>query len=473
MKNLLLSVIGCFLFSFSTAQSQTIDEATHLLDVWLDAQKDYNDWPSLSVSFIHDQDLIYAKSVGHANPNKIIKATPDTLYRIASLSKLFTSISIMQLRDAGKLNLNDPVQKHLKWYGIKQKYPLSDDVTIAGLLTHSSGLPRELDTPYWSYRRGYPFPDLDELIAVSSKQETLYRAWDRYQYSNLAFMLLGQVVATASNMDYHEYVLENVLKPMKLTNTFSDIDKSKHGKELAIGYGALNRNRDRMEVPFIDAKATASAAGFSSSAKDLAKFAMWQLKLLHGNGDDVLDQNSLREMMRPHSVTANLDNAVGYGFQLYNRDGKKYIGHSGGFMGFQSHYLIEPDQKIGAVALMSGHSTSPHQLVRRVMAILGPVINNPKVYNPPVALEDYQGIYDQQPWGDEIYVTPWGNHLASFNLDTDNPAEAITKLQHVSGDNFARVRKDGTLAELTKFIRDENGVIISFINQGDEIVKKN
>jgi CubicO group peptidase (beta-lactamase class C family) len=273
-------------------------------------------------------------------------------------------------------------------------------------------------------------------------------------------------------MDYHEYILENVLKPMELTNTFSNISESKHGNELAIGYGALNRNRDRMEVPFIDAKATASAAGFSSSAKDLAKFAMWQLKLLHGNGDDVLDHNSLREMMRPHGVTANLDNAIGYGFQLYNRNGKKYIGHSGGFMGFQSHYLIEPEQKIGAVALMSGHSTSPHQLVRRVMAVLGPVINNPKTYNPPVTLKDYQGTYDQQPWSDEIYVTPWGDNLVSFNLDTDDPAAAITILQHVSGDNFARIGNDGTLAELTKFIRHENGEVTGFINQGDEIIKK-
>ncbi|HRW29764.1 MAG TPA: serine hydrolase domain-containing protein, partial [Emcibacteraceae bacterium] len=101
MKKILLTLLISFGFNASLASAQSVEQAEHLVSVWLEAQRDYNDWPSISVSFVDDQKIIYAKSFGYANPHTELEATPDTLYRIASNSKLFTSLAIMQLRDAG------------------------------------------------------------------------------------------------------------------------------------------------------------------------------------------------------------------------------------------------------------------------------------------------------------------------------------------------------------------------------------
>ena len=471
-------IILITLFSFSlsltnNAHTQTLRQATHLLDTWLEAQKDYHSWPSLSVSFVYDQNIIYAKSFGYANPNEKRPATPNTLYRIASNSKLFTAIAIMQLRDAGKLTLDDPVEKHIEWYNIKQKFPQSDDITIKALLTHNSGLPYEPDIPYWSHRDGYPFPTLAELKIGTGKIETLYPAWDQYQYSNLGFMLLGQIIESASGESYHDYVHENIIHPMGLTNTLTDISSKTHGKELAIGYGTLDRRHNRMEIPFINAKATTSAAGLSSSANDLAKFIMWQIKTLTGKRNDVLPPATFQEMVKPHAKGTGNSMDVGYAFRTNYRNETAYIGHGGVLTGHTSQIMIEPQQKIGAVALMNTHDDiSPYHIVSQMIDILGPVL---KAKNLPSThdFKEFQGVYDNQPWGDESYIMQWGDYLISFYLSTDDPIEAMTKFRHIEGDKFIRLRSDGGEADVMTFLRNVDNEVIGYKDQSDYIYKKN
>ncbi len=465
-------IVALLSICFSKAHAQTLEQATHLLDVWLEAQKDYNDWPSLSVSVVKDQDVVYSRSFGYSNPELNLEATPDTLYRIASNSKLFTAIAIMQLRDKSKLRLDDPVKKHLPWFNVKQRFASSDEITIESLLTHSSGLPYEPDIPYWSYKYGYPFPTRDELIEGTNKLETLYPAWERYQYSNLGFMLLGQVVENVSGQSYHQYVHENIITPMELNNTFSNIDESTHGHELAVGYGKLNRQRMRTEVPFVDAKATASAAGISSSANDLAKFLMWQLRTLDGEENNILRHHTLSEMIRPQAVNTGPDMDVGYGFRTNYRNNRSYIGHGGVYLGHTSQITIEPKQKIGGVALMNTHDMSPSLIVNRMLDVLGPVMtddNTPSSHD----FSEFQGIYDYQPWGDEVYMMQWGDQLVYFYLSAENPISAMSKFNYLGGDRFIRIQDDGGEADVMTFLRDEEGNIIGYKDQSDYILRKN
>ncbi|MCC3859981.1 serine hydrolase domain-containing protein [Pseudemcibacter aquimaris] len=462
MRHLFIASL-CIFTAIIQTNAQTIEQATHLMDTWLDAQKDYNKWPSISVSFVNDQELIYSRSFGGA--------TPDTLYRIASNSKLFTALAILKLRDQGKLNLDDTIEKHIDWYNIKQKFDQSDPITIKSLLTHNSGLPYEPDLPYWSYRDGYPFPSLDELKQGTSKIETLYPVNEKYQYSNLGFILLGQIIESASGVSYHQYVHEQIIEPMGLENTFTNVDASKHGNELAVGYGKLDRKQTRMEVPFIDTKATTSAAGISSSANDLAKFLMWQLRAIDGKGDEVLKQGTFREMTRAHAVDTGSSMDVGYAFRTNYRGGKSYIGHGGVMTGHTSQTTIEPGAKLGAVTLMNTHDTSPLQINYVMMDVFGPVLkadNAPSQYD----FSEYQGFYDNQPWGDESYIMQWGDNLISFYLSSSNPINAITKFRHLEGDKFIRLNDDGTEADVMTFLRNEVGKVMSYKDQSDYIYKK-
>lgn len=154
----------CFLFYFTFliqayAQEQEKDysEAYELIEVWLEAQKDFEDFPGISASVVGDQKVLWSGAFGKANKEKNVATKTSTLYSICSISKLFTSVAIMKLYDEGKLRLDDNISDLLPDFDLEQKYTESGPITVRNLLTHSSGLPREANFPYWT-GPDFPFP---------------------------------------------------------------------------------------------------------------------------------------------------------------------------------------------------------------------------------------------------------------------------------------------------------------------------
>jgi len=199
-----------------------VQEAIGLLEIWTDAQVAYQQIPGASMAVVHDQELVWSAGFGLANRERGVEATPQTIYSICSISKLFTSIGVMQLRDAGQVRLDDPVARHLSWFTIRDAYPDAPPVTIEGLLTHSSGLPRESDTPYWS-APDFRFPTHDEIVRRLPEQEELYPAQTYHQYSNLGLTLAGEIVAAVSGQPYDGYVRDRILTPLGLASTTPEI----------------------------------------------------------------------------------------------------------------------------------------------------------------------------------------------------------------------------------------------------------
>ena len=128
----------------------------------------------------------------------------------------------MQLRDEGLLRLDDPIADHLPWFTIQDSHPETGAIDLQGVLTHSAGLPRESDHPYWTGPE-YPFPTSEQIIDRISDQEELYPADTYYQYSNLGLTLAGEVVAAISGQPYAEYVQEHILDPLGLDSTSPEI----------------------------------------------------------------------------------------------------------------------------------------------------------------------------------------------------------------------------------------------------------
>jgi CubicO group peptidase (beta-lactamase class C family) len=178
-------------------QNPRIAQALEVAKVYLDATRAYQQIPGLSVAIVKDQDVIWSGGFGVSDLEKKTPATASTIYSICSISKLFTSVAVMQLRDEGKLRLDDPVAKHLSWFALKRSKPEAGDITIEGLLTHASGLPRESNQPYWT-GPDFPFPTHDQIVAGLSQQEALYPAETYFQYSNLGITLAGEIVSAAS-----------------------------------------------------------------------------------------------------------------------------------------------------------------------------------------------------------------------------------------------------------------------------------
>ncbi|MEA2077535.1 MAG: serine hydrolase domain-containing protein, partial [Candidatus Marinimicrobia bacterium] len=143
MKKLLITIILIFslFFAFAQETKQDYSDAFKIIEVWLEAQKDFDKLPGISAIIVDDQDVIWSGAYGYANPEKEVKTKPSTLYSICSISKLFTSVAIMKLYDEGKLRLDDEIGDLLPWYDLKQQYPDSGPITVRSIMTHSSGLP--------------------------------------------------------------------------------------------------------------------------------------------------------------------------------------------------------------------------------------------------------------------------------------------------------------------------------------------
>ncbi|MGB5481954.1 MAG: serine hydrolase domain-containing protein, partial [Eudoraea sp.] len=138
-----LFLLICFFYLNTSAQESQKDysEAFKIIEVWLDAQKDYEKLPGISAAIIKDQEIIWSGAFGKANIEADVNTETNTICSICSISKLFTATAIMKLYDEGKLRLDDKVSDLLPWYNLDQKYSESGPITVRTLLTHSSGLP--------------------------------------------------------------------------------------------------------------------------------------------------------------------------------------------------------------------------------------------------------------------------------------------------------------------------------------------
>jgi len=458
---LLLSLL--MIATYAQPEKKDYSEAFKLIEVWLEAQKDFEQFPGITAIAIEDQNVLWTGGFGLSNIDNNTNMDPSTICSICSISKLFTAVAIMKLYDEGKLRLDDEIDDLLPWYNLPQKYPDSGPITIRSLLTHSSGLPRESDFAYWN-GPDYPFPTREQVRAKLSEQETLYPASTYYQYSNLALTLLGEIVQEISGVPYDNFIQQNILTPLGLQNTSTTLPEELYGSKLAIGYGAVKRNGKRDKINFFKANGIKPAAGFSSNVSDLGKFASWQLRLLDTTIVEILKPSTLKNMHRVHFTDPDWNTTWGLGFAIFKgSDGSTWVSHGGSCPGYRSAFLLNPKSKRAYVVMINANGTNPSKYARGMHDILKKAESdhNSKEENKR-SLQDYVGYYSQQPWWSEVYVGSWNDKLVILDLPTDNPADSMTFFKYIEGDTFRRIRDDDELGETVTFERDKNGKIINY-----------
>jgi len=450
--------------SFLTGSAQQNDkndhrEALQLVSTWIDAQKDFDKLQGVSVSIVKDQEIIYKRAFGYSDPENKKAANTTTIYSICSISKLFTSIAIMQLWEKGKLRLDDTVASLLPSFKIKQLFSESGPITVRSLLTHSSGLPRESDFPYWT---DFKFPTEKEVNEKLSKQETLYPASGYFQYSNLGMTILGELVAKISGVSFEEYVENNILKPLRLKSTHPYMPEKLWGRELAVGYSSLYRNGERKKLPYFDANGIRPAAGFSSTVEDLALFAAWQFRLLKKGGYEILKASTLREMQRVHWIDPDWKNSWGLGFIIFQADGNTYVGHDGSCPGYKTALQMDMKEKIAVILMTNTQGVVLDKYMDGIFAILRKAkpANNTKIDS--LNLAQYSGYYDNYAWRGEVAVLPWQGKLIIVDLPNTDPAKTMLLFTPKGKDVFRRVRNDGSEGEELRFERNADNSISRF-----------
>jgi CubicO group peptidase (beta-lactamase class C family) len=436
-------------------------EALRVADAWLDSVQAYQHIPAISAGVVAGDELVWSRGYGTIDAQGSVAASSKTIYSICSISKLFTSVSLMQQWEAGKVRLDEPITTYLPWAKLKESDQDSVPITLRGLMTHSSGLPRESDFPYWS-GPDFPFPTREQLRETIGKQAPLYPAERYFQYSNLGLTLVGETVEAVSSEPYAEYAKKHVLEPLGLTDTRTSMPMSLYGTQLAVGHGALKRDGTRDVLKPFDARGITPAAGYTSTVEDLAKFAEWQFRLLKTGKAEVLKASTLREMQRVQFMDPDWKTSWGLGFVVRQRSGQTYVGHSGDCPGYQTALVMRPKDEMGVVVLdNSSEVAGPFALA--VFSIL----DKRKGFSfkdaaKGVKPEEFAGHYSGQPWGSELVMLPWAGGLVLLDLPSEQPGDDMAFLKAKGGDVFKRVREDGSEAEEFTFMRDASGKVTGF-----------
>jgi CubicO group peptidase (beta-lactamase class C family) len=420
----------------------------------------YNGQPGLSVGIVHDQEVIWTRGFGYADVEQQTPAAPDTLYRIASITKLFTNTAILHLRDAGKLQLDDPITRYLPWFNIQNHHSDAPPITIRHLITHTSGLPREAAFPYWTDAE---FPTLEQIQEKLPIQEAILPTETRWKYSNLALSMAGEIVAIVSGQPYADYVQEHILDPLGMKHTL--VRSPEPGNpQLATGYGRRLPDGSRSSSPYTDSQGCTPAFNMSSTVEDLARFAMLHFRDGPAGGVQILRGSTLREMQRIHWLEPKWQAGWGLGFRIMRQGDKTYVGHGGAVLGYRTLLQLCPADKIAVVVLTNADDGDPLLYVEKAFQWVAPSIS--KAVAPPAkatesdpAWQAYVGKY-RNAWGDSQVLVLDGK-LAMIGPALPDPTLAVNTLVPVGDHTFRAETEDGYSihGELVVFEMDDEGQV--------------
>lgn len=423
------------------ALSPDVASSIDLLSAWIESQMAYSGLPGLSIGIVHDQTLVWARGFAHARLEPARPATPDTLYRIASITKLFTATAILQLRDAGRLRLDDPVVEHLPWFRLGQAPADAPTITIRHLLTHTAGLSREAGFPYWT---DGVFPTTAQVRERVTTQPAALPPETAWKYSNLGLTLAGEIVAAVSGRSHADYVSEHILAPLGMARTLVTTPSS-DDPGLALGYSRRLPAGARTAAPHTDCAGITPAANMTTSVTDLARFAMLQFRDGPTGGAQIVKGSTLREMQRVHWLEPDWEAGWGLGFRIVRVKGKTYVGHGGSLRGYRTIVHLCPADRVGVIVLTNADDGTPLAFAEKAFQWVAPALVKAaapaKPAAPPAGWERYAGRY-RSAWADAQVLLVEGR-LALLDPTQPDPLLTVTWLTPLAEHRFRGETRNG------------------------------
>ena len=382
----------------------------------------------MSIALFRRQELLWSEAIGLADVESEREATPDTQYAIASITKTFVAASIFMLRDEGKLSLDDPIGRYVP-------QAEREGVTIRRALAHSSGIQREVPGGVWE---SLEFPDREQLLASLGDAEQVLGPGERWHYSNLAYALLGDLVAQVSGDPAEQFIEERLLQPLGLERTTWG-----PGENAATGYFVEPFADVARPEPVVDKKAVAPAGALWSTTGDLARWAVYLM--------EQEEMHALQVMADPQWTLA-----WGLGLILHRRGERIFAGHDGGAIGHVSHLSYALKEKLGVAVLMNTGNPlefDPVALTDKAAEAM-PAEDEPWRPGdaPPPELEEVLGTW----WGEGVeWRLEWRSGRLEARLPGGNSSFPTT-FEQESEDVYRTVsgREQG---ELLRIVRDDDG----------------
>ncbi len=387
--------------------------------------------PGLSAAIVRDGEVIWARGFGFRDLEQGLPATPETAYAIASMTKSFTCLAILQLAEAGKLRPDDPLEDHIPAFQIR---PGGEPVRLWHLMSHTSGLPAlayaEQMLTAASGGGGVPLPiaSADDVLAFmrDAGDWALNKPGERWYYLNEGYALLGAVIEQRSGMPFRDYITQHILRPLGMARSFFDRARYDADPDAAVPY-TIDREHNRLPKTYTFGRVTADG-GLISNAPDMARYLMMFLNNgVSDSGERLISPDSLREMMTPRTTTPERGSPFGnsgYGYGLMVTPdfyGHRVIGHGGSVGIATSNMAFIPDLNVGIVVLGNGTGYPMSQFALYGLAeLLG---HDPDAL-PFVQLEKWQkklsGVYETYRGTMQARVSPAGGFMMLEISDRHN-----------------------------------------------------
>lgn len=338
--------LGLVFLPISHARAQGKDDDVRAaLMPWIEREVKAKNIPSLSIAVVDDQRIVFAASVGYADPQAKTLATPDTPYRVGSVSKPFTALLLMICVEMGLIDLDAPVQTYLPDFQPTNKS--GKKLTLRQMLSHRSGVVRE--GPVGNYFDDTQ-PSLADTVKSLNKTELVYEPETKTSYSNMALATVGYVLEKTQKEEFTKLMQRKLLDPIGMTDSSfrlnDDLRKrlprapmwTYHGREFPAPTWEFGMN---------------PAGNLYSSVNDQAKFLKFLFAGGKANGTQILKKETLESMFKIQFAAKDQKAGFGLGFFVAEIDGKRVIRHGGAVYGFSTEFAAFPDEKLGIIVCAS------------------------------------------------------------------------------------------------------------------------
>jgi len=345
----LLSIFASLGGALAHSSQRTLEHSD--IDAYIEAQMREWNIPGAALVIVQEGQVTHLQTFGQAGKGRPV--TPQTPFEIGSCSKSFTALAVLQLVEAGRVDLDAPVQNYLPWFRVADA-EAGARITVRHLLNHTSGLANATDARAWVNPRGLSLEDWGRSLhrlPLSAAPGT------RYQYSNFGYMVLALVIEAASGQSYGAYLSQQIFSPLDMRNSFTDPALARaHG--LADGhtwwFGLPHRSLEQPRPDML------GAGYIMVSPEDMAPYLIAQLNSgLYGD-TRLLSTEGITAMHTPPQLPAE-SSSYGMGWVNYLEDGYTIINHNGRSAGFSSAMFLLPEQQIGIAVMANVASTlAPH-----------------------------------------------------------------------------------------------------------------
>lgn len=325
--------------------------------------------PGAVISVVKDGKLFFAKGYGYANVEKKIPVVADkTLFRVASVSKLFTSTAAMQLYEQGKLDLDADINKYLTSFQLENPFP--EPARVAQLMTHTDGTTKRRIG--LAARTAAEIKPLGNYLA-EYMPPVVWRPGELYSYSSHSTALLGYLVEKISGIPFVEYINKNILQPLEMRRTtFLQPPPPPLADDLAVGY--QYQNGSFKSVPYLYLN-IAPAASMSTTATDMANFMIAHLQSGRYENSRILKADTVQLMHEQHFTHHPKLPGTGYSFREHLENNIRMIGHLGSLRGYSSSLTLMPEQNIGIFIATNSFSGVAGKFLTRFLDSYFPVTN--------------------------------------------------------------------------------------------------